>query len=98
MIEAARSYEASDPLGIRYLIDDAQRLATLAAASFDVVTCQLGLMDIPDLGAALASAARVLHPGGALVFVIGHPCFLAPHATTVHPGERPVPADRRLPQ
>jgi SAM-dependent methyltransferase len=91
MIETARSYEASDPLGIRYLIDDAQTLATLAAASFDVVTCQLGLMDIPDLGAALASAARVLDPGGALVFVIGHPCFLAPHATTVQvPGERPA--------
>src|ERR1035438_8295323 len=82
MIEAARRYEAAQPLGIRYLIDDAQTLATLADRSFDVVTCQLGLMDIPDLAAALTSAARVLRPGGSLVFVIGHPCFLAPHATT----------------
>jgi hypothetical protein len=24
----------------------------------------------------------VLRPGGSLVFVIGHPCFLAPEATT----------------
>ena len=82
MIEAARRYEAAQPLGIRYLIDDAQTLGTLDDASFDVVTCQLGLMDIPDLAAALASAARVLRPGGSLVLVIGHPCFLAPHATT----------------
>ena len=28
------------------------------------------------------AAARVLRPGGSLVFVIGHPCFLAPEATT----------------
>jgi ubiquinone/menaquinone biosynthesis C-methylase UbiE len=82
MIEAARRYEAAQPLGIRYLVDDAQTLVTLADGSFDVVTCQLCLMDIPDLAAALASAARVLRTAGSLVFVIGHPCFLAPNATT----------------
>jgi len=37
---------------------------------------------IPDLTSALTAAARVLRPGGSLVFVIGHPCFLAPEATT----------------
>jgi SAM-dependent methyltransferase len=83
MIEAARRYESAEPLGIRYLIDDAQALTTLHAGSFDLVTCQLGLMDIPDMTAALTAAARVLRPGGSLVFVIGHPCFLAPEATTV---------------
>jgi hypothetical protein len=40
-------------------------------------------MDIPDLSAALAAAARVLKDGGLFVFVIGHPCFLAPEAQTV---------------
>jgi ubiquinone/menaquinone biosynthesis C-methylase UbiE len=83
LIEIARGYEAGDPLGIRYLVDDAQTLATLGDAAFDVVTCQLGLMDIPGLTKAMRSVARVLRPGGSFVFVIGHPCFLAPNASTV---------------
>lgn len=43
---------------------------------FDGVTCQVGLMDIPDLGATLDAIHRVLRPGGWFVFVIGHPCVL----------------------
>jgi SAM-dependent methyltransferase len=51
-------------------------------AAFDGVTCQLGLIDIGDLAAALGSIRRVLRTGGWFVFVIGHPCFLAPRAVT----------------
>lgn len=83
MIELARGHQTEHPLGISYLVDDAQRLASLASESFDLVNCQLGLMDIPDLAATLTAVARVLRPGGAFVFVIGHPCFLAPGATTM---------------
>ena len=80
MIELAGRYEAARPLGIRYLVDDAQSLASLGDESFDLVVCQLALMDIPDLEAVLAAVARVLKEGGSFVFVIGHPCFLAPEA------------------
>jgi 2-polyprenyl-3-methyl-5-hydroxy-6-metoxy-1,4-benzoquinol methylase len=59
MIEAARRYESAEPLGIRYLIDDAQALTTLRAGSFDIVTCQLGLMDTPDLTAAVYSVVPI---------------------------------------
>jgi ubiquinone/menaquinone biosynthesis C-methylase UbiE len=91
MIRLAMGYEAERPLGIRYLLDDAQVLACLADASFDLVTCQLALMDIPDLPAVLASVSRVLRPRGSFVFVIGHPCFLAPDATMViGAGARPA--------
>jgi ubiquinone/menaquinone biosynthesis C-methylase UbiE len=83
MVALAEGYEASRPLGIRYVADDAQTLASLEDGSFDLVTCQLGLMDIPDLAAVLAAVARVLRDGGSFVFVIGHPCFLAPEAQTV---------------
>ena len=76
---------------ISYVVDDAQRLSTCANESFDGVTCQLGLMDIPDLTATLQSVQRVLRPGGWFVFVIGHPCFLAPEATTqLGAGGRPA--------
>jgi ubiquinone/menaquinone biosynthesis C-methylase UbiE len=83
MIEIARGHERARPLGIRYVRDDAQSLSSLPAGRFDGVNCQLGLMDIPDLGATLAAVHRVLRPAGWFAFVIGHPCFLAPEAATV---------------
>jgi ubiquinone/menaquinone biosynthesis C-methylase UbiE len=63
-----------------YVVDDAQRLARFGDREFDGVTCQLALMDIPDLDATLAAVRRVLRDGGWFVFVIGHPCFLVPDA------------------
>jgi ubiquinone/menaquinone biosynthesis C-methylase UbiE len=83
MLEIAERRTAAT-LPISWRLDDAERLGTCSAASFDGVTCQLGLMDIADLAAALRSIRRVLRPAGWLVFVIGHPCFLAPLATTLH--------------
>ena len=83
MIAAARRHEADEPLGIEYLVEDATTLQALPDAAFDLVTCQLGLMDIPDLTATLTAVHRVLRTAGAFVFVIGHPCFLAPDAQTV---------------
>jgi ubiquinone/menaquinone biosynthesis C-methylase UbiE len=98
MIAAARRHEADEPLGIEYLVEDAATLRALPTAAFDLVTCQLGLMDIPDLTATLAAVHRVLWSGGSFVFVIGHPCFLAPDAQTITTtGERPRPAHHRLP-
>ncbi len=81
MIDIAR--ERNDPdARIHWRVDDAEALQSCQDASFDGVSCQLGLMDIADLGAALRSVRRVLKPGGWFVFVIGHPAFLAPHTTT----------------
>ena len=83
MLGHARRHELKHPLGVEYVEDDARALATQPDASADGVTCQLGLMDIPDLDPTLAAVHRVLRPGGWFVFVIGHPCFLAPDALTV---------------
>lgn len=40
-------------------------------------------MDIADLERTPRATRRVLRTGGWFVFVIGHPCFLAPHADTI---------------
>lgn len=81
MVERARLHASPPACDVSYVVDDAQALRAFAAGSFDGVTCQLGLMDIPDLDAALAAVHRVLRPDGWFVFVIGHPCFLMPDAT-----------------
>jgi ubiquinone/menaquinone biosynthesis C-methylase UbiE len=83
MLAAARRHEGDQPLGISYVLADAQTLAPLADESFDLVTCQLALMDIPDLDAVLVAVRRVLRRSGTFVAVISHPCFLAPLAETV---------------
>jgi SAM-dependent methyltransferase len=87
MIELARGHDTPNSAAISYVVDDAQQLANLDDAMFDGVTCQLALMDIPDLGATLEAVRRVLRPGGWFVFVIGHPCFLVPGAAPLSSGD-----------
>lgn len=81
MVALARRHGgATEHREVAYVVDDAQHLHTFAGASVDGVTCQLALMDIPDLDATLRAVRRVLRPGGWFVFIIGHPRFLVPDA------------------
>jgi 2-polyprenyl-3-methyl-5-hydroxy-6-metoxy-1,4-benzoquinol methylase len=95
MLALAQSYEACQPLGIHYVHDDAQRLGTLPDASFDGVVCNMALPDIADLPAAAHAIARVLAPGGWLVFSLPHPCFHTPDSQWDRDGQGPVAVIRR---
>lgn len=91
MVEIASRHGHARAEDIAYVVDDAQGLGAFRSDSFDGVTCQLGLMDIPDLGATLGAVHRVLRPGGWFVFVIGHPCVLVPEAVpSTRPDGRPA--------
>jgi ubiquinone/menaquinone biosynthesis C-methylase UbiE len=83
LIRLAREEEVREPLGVRYLVDDATTLAQVADASFDGVACNLALTDIDDLDAAFRSERRVLRPDGWFTFATVHPCFASPHARGV---------------
>jgi ubiquinone/menaquinone biosynthesis C-methylase UbiE len=78
LLEIARREEAEAPLGIAYRRDDAHTLATLPDAAFDAATCNLALMDIPDLDAVGEAICRVLRIGGVFAFSITHPCVVPP--------------------
>jgi SAM-dependent methyltransferase len=52
--------------------------------SFDAVVSMWTHTDFDDFGAVLGEIARVLRPGGAFVYVGGHPCFVGPHAIFAH--------------
>lgn len=80
LIEIAQRDEAIEPLGIRYLVDDAMVLRSLEKETFDGVVCNMALMDIPNLDAVYKVVWRILRPQGWFIFSITHPCFSAPHA------------------
>jgi SAM-dependent methyltransferase len=75
LLAKARAYEAAGPLGISYLHADVAAHGVLDGQVFDGVVCNYGLSDIDDLDGLLANVARLLRPGGWLVFSLLHPCF-----------------------
>ncbi|HEX4206169.1 MAG TPA: class I SAM-dependent methyltransferase [Ktedonobacteraceae bacterium] len=75
VIERARAREMQDPLGITYHVSDAARLEMLEDDSFDLVICNMALMDIENAAGAIQEVARVLQPRGRFVASLSHPCF-----------------------
>ena len=67
----AASAAAADPTG-RYLVADAAALP-FGDGCFDLVVAYNSLMDVDDMPAAVAEAARVLQPGRPLCFCVTHP-------------------------
>ena len=57
-------------------------------ASFDAAVSMFTHTDVEDFAALVRESARVLRPGGRLVYLGVHPCFVGPHAF-VH--DRDVP-------
>jgi SAM-dependent methyltransferase len=68
------------------LVEADARSLPFEEASFDAVVAALVHTDIDDYDRALLEAARVLRPGGRLVHVGTHPCFVSPVARTNEDG------------
>jgi len=78
MLDLARSYERDEPRGVTYIHEDAHTLDAVANRTFDGVVCNMALMDIPDLAAALRTVSRILRPRGWFVFSVVHPVLQTP--------------------
>jgi SAM-dependent methyltransferase len=57
-----------------------------ADSTFSAVAALWISTDVDDFAAVLAEAARVLTPGGSLVFYGAHPCFNGPHVQWMDDG------------
>ncbi len=77
LVERARRREQATPQGVRYQVSDAGNLGVFQAGSFDIVVCNMGVLDMTDDTALLAfkEAARVLTAKGRYVICTQHPCF-----------------------
>jgi ubiquinone/menaquinone biosynthesis C-methylase UbiE len=75
IIETIRTREDQEQLGITYHVADAAHLEMLEEHSFDIIICNMALMDIENAAGAIQEVARVLRPGGRFVTSICHPCF-----------------------
>jgi 2-polyprenyl-3-methyl-5-hydroxy-6-metoxy-1,4-benzoquinol methylase len=62
LLERARDIERRHPVGIRYVHGDAMCMDWWDGTAFDGVVCNMALMDIDDLGAALRTVASVAAP------------------------------------
>jgi SAM-dependent methyltransferase len=92
MLEVARA--GAQALDVELVEADAVRLP-FADASFDAVVSLMTHTDFDDGGAVFGEVARVLRPGGRLVYIGSHPCFLCPTVERrhgephlLHPGYR----------
>jgi ubiquinone/menaquinone biosynthesis C-methylase UbiE len=65
-----------------YLVLSAEKMVGLTSARFDGAMCILALQNIKNLQAAISEIARVLKPGGRAVFVLNHPAFRIPTASS----------------
>jgi len=83
MLRRAREEGRSAPRAITYYEMDATALAASWSGSFDAATCNMAMVDMPDIDAVLVEMARVLKPGGRYLFSITHPCFVMPGAEWV---------------
>jgi SAM-dependent methyltransferase len=75
MLAHAQSQEAEHRSEIRYLVGDVASPDWWDGDAFDGAVCNMALMDVDDLAGAMATAARVVRPGGWFSFSLLHPCF-----------------------
>jgi ubiquinone/menaquinone biosynthesis C-methylase UbiE len=81
LIGLAKRRGAHQQLNIAYHVADAARMNMLPDRSFDVVVCNMALMNIEDAAGAIREVARVLRPMGRLIASLSHPCFDVPNAS-----------------
>jgi SAM-dependent methyltransferase len=74
----ARALPAAARARLGFAVAGLAARGLVAAASLDGVLASLALMHVPRIAPPLRAWARALRPGGRLVLVLPHPCFMGP--------------------
>jgi 2-polyprenyl-3-methyl-5-hydroxy-6-metoxy-1,4-benzoquinol methylase len=86
MIERARSRTTEPGDRVEFRILDCARADTLMSLGencFDAAVCTMALMDMAAIDPLFSALAKLLKPGGCLVFSVLHPCFNSGHIMQV---------------
>jgi SAM-dependent methyltransferase len=74
----ARTLPAATRARLTFAAGDLQARGLVERGALDGVLCVLALMHVAREKPVLAAWARALRPGGRLVMVLPHPCFMGP--------------------
>ena len=74
----ARQLPAASRARLSFAVAGLAARGLVARESLDGVLASLALMHVPRVEPPLAAWARALRPGGRLVLVLPHPCFMGP--------------------
>jgi ubiquinone/menaquinone biosynthesis C-methylase UbiE len=78
LIQKARTYPVKPP--VRYLARDAAQIEDLG--EFDAASAILCVQNMEHLDVVSAAAAKVLKPGGRMLWVVNHPAFRIPRQSS----------------
>lgn len=83
LITLAKERSASaGPKVIDWHVAEAAKLPFLAEGGVDKTVIVLALQNMEDIGSVFKECARVVKPGGELFFVLNHPAFRIPKASS----------------
>lgn len=74
--------KAHSDKAIAFTVSDASALSFAKSGAYDIAYCVLALQNIEKAGETFKEAARVLKRGGRFVFVLNHPAFRIPKASS----------------
>ena len=86
-VSSDQLHVAKQRRGARCLVQGDARITPFRGACFDAVVGAFIHTDVDDWSGVLSEAARLVRPGGRVVYIGTHPCFIGPFSR--YPGAEP---------
>jgi 2-polyprenyl-3-methyl-5-hydroxy-6-metoxy-1,4-benzoquinol methylase len=79
---AKKKYVSATPGQLTYLVSNAEEVSKISRQPYDVIVCILALQNIENLSKTIHEISSLLVPGGRFIFVLNHPSFRIPRASS----------------
>lgn len=82
LIASAEVVQKGAAQKVHYYVTGADDLYMVKDKSMDIILCVLALQNIENIGGTMKEVSRVLKKGGKFIFVLNHPAFRNPQASS----------------